>query len=550
MRLARFRTVRGRLLALLIAIALPIGCVTALAAATAYRTITGAIEASQIQAADDFAVRTRIWYRGALRALLSFGATVADAGLSPEQCKQVGAKTLTQVSGFTAALIRTADGRSCTATLDASIDAQTLTQTATKLRDLPAIVPWGGVELGKAHYNQVAIGNRRYLTVHAEDPAATGSSMQEALLLIDPEVLESVFDLGEGGDGMDVALVSQGSGVVASRGRNEPVSWLPREAHLPQGLERWRAPSRDGTERVYAARKVAEPAFYVIATFDDSRERAARIQFAVLLLAPLATLTLLCLVYLRAIDRHCVRWLRSIEAAARSRASAKRARAAVADDMPSDIRSVAEAFNIMVDEQEVRQRRLQTALDDNRFLVRELHHRVKNSLQVVQSYIGLSKRDYRDEARLALADAECRVHVLSAAYRFTLADGEMQPVRVDLFLEDVVSMISNLIRRRDQWISSRIETAATLSVDRIIPLGFLVADVASRVLRNTPGARITVTVNDVDESTIEVALEADRPIAHQEPPRLFAGLLAQIEAVQSGKAEGSDLGRWRVKHRG
>ena len=126
----------------------------------------------------------------------------------------------------------------------------------------------------------------------------------------------------------------------------------------------------------------------------------------------------------------------------------------------------------------------------------------------------------------------------------------MQPVRVDLFLEDVVSMISNLIRRRDQWISSRIETAATLSVDRIIPLGFLVADVASRVLRNTPGARITVTVNDVDESTIEVALEADRPIAHQEPPRLFAGLLAQIEAVQSGKAEGSDLGRWRVKHRG
>jgi two-component sensor histidine kinase len=269
----------------------------------------------------------------------------------------------------------------------------------------------------------------------------------------------------------------------------------------------------------------------------------------VLLLAPLATLTLLCLVYLRAIDRHCARWLRSIEAAARSRASTKRARAVVADDMPSDIRSVAEAFNTMVDEQEVRQRRLQTALDDNRFLVRELHHRVKNSLQVVQSYIGLSKRDYRNEARLALADAECRVHVLSAAYRFTLADGEMQPVRVDLFLEDVISMISNLIRSRDQWISGRIETAATLSVDRVIPLGFLVADVASRVLRSTPGARITVTVADIDDATIEIALEADRPIAHQEPPRLFAGLLTQIEAIQSGKAEGSNLGRWRVRHR-
>ncbi|OJV10183.1 MAG: hypothetical protein BGO20_05230 [Bosea sp. 67-29] len=550
MRLARFSTVRGRLLALLIAIALPIGCVTALAAATAYRTITNAIASSQIAAADDFALRTRIWYRGALRALLSFGTTVAESGLSPAQCGPAGMKMLRQVRGFSAVMIRSADGRLCTAALDPDVSEQTLERTARRLRELPSVVPWGGIDLGKAHYDQVEIGSHRYLTVHADHPEATGNGLREALLLIDPEVLESVFDLGQSGDDMDVALVSRDSGVVASRGGKAPESWLPREAHLPQGLERWRAPSRDGQDRAYAARKVAEPAFYVIATFDDSREQAARIQFAVLLLAPLATLTLLCLVYLRAIDRHCARWLRSIEAAARSRASSKRARAALADDMPSDMRSVAEAFNAMVDEQEVRQRRLQTALDDNRFLVRELHHRVKNSLQVVQSYIGLSKRDYRDEARLALADAECRVHVLSAAYRFTLADGEMQPVRVDLFLEDVVSMISNLIRRRDQWISSRIETAATLSVDRIIPLGFLVADVASRVLRSTPGARITLSVVDLDEATIEVALEADRPIAHQEPPRLFAGLLTQIEAVQTGKAEGSGLGRWRVRHHG
>ena len=163
--------------------------------------------------------------------------------------------------------------------------------------------------------------------------------------------------------------------------------------------------------------------------------------------------------------------------------------------MPGDIRSVAEAFNTMVEEQEVRQRRLQTALDDNRFLVRELHHRVKNSLQVVQSYIGLTKRDYRGEARLALADAECRVHVLSAAYRFTLADGEMQPVRVDLFIDDVVTMIANLIRGRDQRVSGRIETTASLSVDRVIPLGFLVVDVASRVLRSTPDVSVTIIVS-------------------------------------------------------
>ncbi len=548
MRLARFSTVRGRLLALLIAIALPIGCVTALAAATAYRTITGSIEASQIQAADEFAVRTRIWYRGALRALLTFGTTVSESGLSAQACSDAGVKSLTQVKGFKALLTRSADGRLCTATLDPAVETEMLTATAARLSARPSMSNPSGLDLGNARYDQVAIGDRHYLAIQTDNTAATGNSLREALLLVEPDVLERVFDLGESEKGMAIALVARGTGVVASRGDDSDLSWLPQDEKVPQLRERWRASNRAGEQRVYAARMVAEPDFYVIASFDDTRERAARIQFAVLLLAPLATLTLLCIVYLRAIDRHCVRWLRSIEAAARSRASAKRARAAVADEMPSDIRSVAEAFNMMVDEQDVRQRRLQTALDDNRFLVRELHHRVKNSLQVVQSYIGLSKRDYRDEARLALADAECRVHVLSAAYRFTLADGEMQPVRVDLFLDDVITMISNLIRGRDQWISSSVETAAQLSVDRIIPLGSLVADVASRVLRSTPGVRIAVTVTDLDAETIEITLDTDRDITLQKPPRLFAGLLAQIQAVETGAQAGRNLGRWRVRH--
>jgi signal transduction histidine kinase len=443
-----------------------------------------------------------------------------------------------------------ADGRSCVASIDPGIQAADLAQTSDRMAELPRVPTWGGQELADARYGQISLRNRRFLVVQATNPDPNPGNLKDGLLLVDPDVLDSVFDLGGGGQGMQVALLSRAGGVVASRGNSDDTSWLPEEGDIPASGGRWQGRSRAGVTRAYVARVVADPDFYVVAGFDDARERAARIQFAVLLLAPLLTLALLGAVYLRALEKHCLRWLRSIEAAARTRPAGATSRALVADDMPSDMRSVAEAFNTMVDEQEVRQRRLQTALDDNRFLVRELHHRVKNSLQVVQSYIGLSKRDYQSEARLALADAECRVHVLSAAYRFTLADGEMQPVRVDLFLEDVVTMISNLIRTRDQSVASRIETEAVLSVDRIIPLGFVVADVASRVLRSTPGVAVTVLVHDIDPETIEIALEADRDIPFREPPRLFAGLLSQIQAVQSAAPQGRRLGSWRVRHEG
>lgn len=549
MRLARFKTVRGRLLALLVAIVLPIAFLTAIAAITTYRTVIASIQTSQVRTAGDFAARTRVWYRGALRALLATGTTLAAMRTSDTDCSQIEHAMLEQVIGYRAVQIRLRDGRICSASLDDRISAADLASSADSLKERQATQVWGGAELARARYDQIRLGGQRYLAVYAQ--SATTGPLQDALLLTDPDLLNQVFDVSDSDAGIAVALVNRGGDIITSRGMDEQDdSWLPAQEVVPQRKERWEAPNRKGATRAYAAQLVAEPDLYVIASFDDMAERAARTQFLALLLTPLLTLALLCFVYLRAIDRHCVRWLRGIEAAARARATLSSARAAIADDMPSDIRSVADAFNTMVDDQEVRQRRLQTALDDNRFLVRELHHRVKNSLQVVQSYIGLNKRDYRGEARLALSDAECRVHVLSAAYRFTLADGEMQPVRIDLFLDDVVAMISNLIRRRDQWVAGKVETVSSLAVDRIIPLGFMIVDVVSRALRSTPGVSIAILVRDIDAETIEVTIQADRDIAFSEPPRLFAGLLAQIEAVQVAKPEGQILGSWQVVHRG
>lgn len=548
MRLTRFQTVRGRLLALLVAIAFPIACLTGLAAFTTYNTVVAAIELAQARTADDFAVRTRVWHRGAVRVLLASGQLIATATSSGQPCRDVTQKMLERIPGYRAARFVLTDGRVCFAAKE-GITETAIADVSRRLQELPRSQTRSAVALPPARFDQVKLDGVNHLATHFQLPA--DPVLREALLLADPDLLDQVFELGGASDGVNVALVSGQEAVVMHRGEreNDDLSWLPADTRFPVDGRRWEAQSRAGQTRFYAVRLVSAPDLYVIASFSNAPERAARMQFLALLIAPIMTLILLCLVYLRAIDQHCVQWLRGIEAAARARSREPNVRAAIADGMPSDIRSVAEAFNTMVDEQEVRQRRLQTALDDNRFLVRELHHRVKNSLQVVQSYIGLRKREYRDEAREALADAETRVHVLSAAYRFTLADGEMQPVRVDLFLEDVVTMIGNIVRGRDQWVSTRLDTVATLSVDRIIPLGFLVVDVTSRVLRSTPGVSLTIIICDVDATTLDVSLEADRPIIASEPPKMFAGLVAQIEAVQVEKAQGRSLGRWRINHR-
>jgi two-component sensor histidine kinase len=543
MALSLFRTVRGRLLALMVAIVLPIACLTAAAAVATYRTVFEAIQTAQTRAADDFAVRTRVWYRGALRSLVASATAIRAMPPPSDTCDRIAERAIAAVSGYEALLLRVSGRPDCLGGLDGSIAHSELTAIASQLASRPPIKLWGGIEFAKARYAQVTIAGRSHLAIY------TRFDEGDALLLTKPDPLDDVFDLGSSDAGMMAALVRRGGEVVVARGGAQAdASWLPKAETVPEQTALWTASSRAGPGRAYAARMVAEPDLYVVVSFDGRAEQAATTLFYTLLLAPLLTLALLGLVYMKAIDQHCVRWLRGIEATARARASSASARVPLSDEMPRDIRSVAEAFNTMVDEQEIRQSRLRLALDDNRFLVRELHHRVKNSLQVVQSYIGLTKRDHQGEARMALSDAECRVHVLSAAYRFTLADGEMQPVRIDLFLDDVVAMISSLILARTQRLESRIETEAALPIDRIIPLGFLIVDVVTRALRAAPGIGIDLAVTHAGENLIDIAITTDRDAPRIAPPRLFAGLLMQIEAVEISPPQGRSLGVWRLGH--
>lgn len=546
MGLSVFKTVRGRLLALLVAITLPIACLTAAAAVSTYRTVIGAIQTAQVRVADDFGVRTRVWYRGTLRSLLATSGAISAMPSQESDCSAVTSTVLQSVPGYLAMQITMPGRPKCTASVAGAPGEGDLARIQRELFALPSAPVAAGSELADAHYGQVELDGKRYLAIAARHPVAGGTS--EAMLLAGTDLLRNVFNLGAADPHGLMALVQRGGNVLLTRGGSAAdTGWLPKSELIPAETQRWDAPSREGRSRAYAATLVAAPDLYVIASFDETAQNAARTQFLALLAAPLLTLALLCIFYLRAIDMHCVRWLRVIEGAARARATQSKARAPVSDDMPRDIRSVADAFNTMVDEQEVRQRKLQLAIEDNRYLVRELHHRVKNSLQVVQSYLGLTKRDHQGEARLALSDAECRVHVLSAAYRFTLADGEMQPVRIDLFLEDVVSVVSSLIRKGEQSVTGRVATAASLPIDRIIPLGFLIVDVVSRALRSAPAVSVTITVADVDANTIKVAIEADRPIEMVAPPRIFAGLLAQVEAIELSSDQ-QGLGVWHLRH--
>ncbi|WID94566.1 hypothetical protein QO058_17175 [Bosea vestrisii] len=265
MALSAFRTVRGRLLALMVAIVLPIACLTAAAAVATYRTVFEAIQTAQTRAADDFAVRTRVWYRGALRSLVASATAIRALPPPSDICDRIAEKTIAAVSGYEALLLRASGRPDCLGGLGSSIAHGEIIAIANQLATHPPIKLWGGTEFAKARYDQVAIAGRSYLAIYTQFDEG------DALLLTKPDPLDDVFDLGGGDTGMMAALVRRGAR-----------SWLRAVVRRPtppgfRRLRRCRPRRRNGRPRAWPGRAgPMPPGWSQSRTFTSSSASTAR----------------------------------------------------------------------------------------------------------------------------------------------------------------------------------------------------------------------------------------------------------------------------------
>lgn len=547
MNVTAFRTVRGRLLALMVLVILPIAVITAVTAVATYRSVLSSIEASQLQTVGNFAVRTRVWYRESLRVVLAATASVAATDGTADQCQAIARRIVDDNIGVSALSIGIGGRPACLASRIDGVTASDIGAVVDTYRARTRSTTWIGNDLADTSYGVTRIGGRRFMVIYARRGEIPDSPTLESMLLVDAVIMDRAFDLGTVNPGVTVGIVRSSTEVVVARGMNEDdTSWLPVVGRTGPQLQRWESVSQSGATGTYGTQIVAEPDLYVLARFDQQAERAAFLQFIALLLTPLVTLMVLFAVYSLAIDANIVRWIRGIEAAAVARASQKPQLAPVEPSMPEDMRRVSEAFNALVTDQAERVEKLNLTIGANRHLVRELHHRVKNSLQVVQSYISLARRQQSPEHRSVLAPVEAKVHVLSIAYRHALALGEMRPVELKPFLDEVSVMLNGLMRAGRPWISTVAPEDVGLVVDRAIPLGLLVVEIASHALEDGQADHVSVEVTQGEEGTLTLSVTTDDRRLDAVETKIALGLLRQIGATRTADASGTSAGRWTI----
>lgn len=140
---------------------------------------------------------------------------------------------------------------------------------------------------------------------------------------------------------------------------------------------------------------------------------------------------------------------------------------------------------------------LEAALANQRKLTREVHHRVKNNLQVVASLINIHARGVQaGEAADAYATIQRRVDALAVVHRNHYAEME---VNLGVALRPLVGEISSNLRATAPPVAAKMAIAvdvAPLNVtqDVAVPLAFMITELVELAMSNEPAPRISISV--------------------------------------------------------
>ncbi len=213
------------------------------------------------------------------------------------------------------------------------------------------------------------------------------------------------------------------------------------------------------------------------------------------------------------------------------------ARRVLAGTPAVEIRELESSFTAYADRLAEREREVEGALTNQVRLTREVHHRVKNNLQVIASLISLHARDSASpEAADAYASIQRRVDALAIVHRNHYAELEANSGI------DARSLLSELVANfranaRIDGETPAITLAAVpihVSQDIATPLAFLFTELAEASLLTDAKAPIAVSLvretPDLARFTISsVALSAER-LVNRSAFRIVEGLARQLRA--------------------
>jgi two-component sensor histidine kinase len=206
-----------------------------------------------------------------------------------------------------------------------------------------------------------------------------------------------------------------------------------------------------------------------------------------------------------------ITYLRRVAAAYRSGHYAVRP---ALEEAPSEFMLLGEALSEMATAIQDRDRRLRDAVDQKSTLVREVHHRVKNNLQIVMSLLSLQAGQLRDPAaREALLQAQMRINALALVHRILHEIEDQSTVDLKRLLEELTQQVTGGLGSEGKGMHLECDILQRdVSGDLAVPLALFTVEALTNIFKHAYPAgssqgRISVSLRDIGAGRLRLAIE-------------------------------------------
>jgi PAS domain S-box-containing protein len=128
---------------------------------------------------------------------------------------------------------------------------------------------------------------------------------------------------------------------------------------------------------------------------------------------------------------------------------------------------------------------IRASLREKEVMLKEIHHRVKNNLQVISSLLDLQARAARDPgtARL-LRESKDRVRSMSLIHEKLYMDGNTEGVRFSEYVKDLTARLCHSFSCTEETIGVELDVEdMTLDMDTSVPLGIIINELLTNALK-------------------------------------------------------------------
>ena len=208
----------------------------------------------------------------------------------------------------------------------------------------------------------------------------------------------------------------------------------------------------------------------------------------------------------------------------------------------------------------VRQKQaLSKALSDKDVLLREIHHRVKNNLQIVSSLLSLQGRTIQDEIALrAINDGKSRVRSMALIHQNLYQRENLTGVNVKSYVTKLVEELMHTYQIDEEKVTVKLDVKALeLDVDTLVPLGLIINELITNAFKYAfPEERTgTLWVSlQTTEGLLIVEVRDDGIGFNQENLRsdsfgqkLVRSLVKQLNGTMEIKSDDGTLARLEVR---